>query len=75
MTYPTRAPDFEALRLGLSRRRADLGWSYDLLADRSGVTRRTLIAIETGTTNGSLESWFRISQALGVEFGELLAEI
>lgn len=43
-----------------------------MLADRSGVTRRTLISIETGETNGSLDTWFRIAQAFDVPLGDLL---
>lgn len=31
------------------------------------MTRRTLIAMETGTTNGRLASWFRVAQAFDVE--------
>ena len=72
MPYPTRDPNFEALRLKLGKLRAGRSWTYDTLAERSGVTRRTLIAIETGTTNGSLDSWFRIAQAFEVEVAELL---
>jgi putative transcriptional regulator len=69
---PVRDPDFEALRLALSRLRAERAWTYDTLAEKSGVTRRTLISIETGTTHGRLESWFRIAQAFDVELGQLL---
>lgn len=72
MSYPVREPNFEALRLELSRHRASRGWTYDELAERSGVTRRTLIAMETGTTNGRVDSWFRVAQAFGLEVGELL---
>lgn len=35
-------PDLEALRLELARLRAVRGWSYDELAARSGLARRTL---------------------------------
>lgn len=72
MTHPVREPNFEALRLELSKRRAARSWTYDELAERSGVTRRTLIAMETGTTNGRVDSWFRVAQAFGLEIGELL---
>lgn len=75
MDYPTREPNFLAVRLELSRLRAERGWTYDALAERSGVTRRTLIAMETGTTNGRLESWFRISQAFGIELNQLLVHL
>jgi transcriptional regulator with XRE-family HTH domain len=65
-------PNFAALRHSLSRRRADRRWTYDTLAEASGVSRRTLISIETGKTRGSLESWYRIARALEVDLGELL---
>lgn len=42
------------------------------MAELSGVSRRTLISIETGQSNGSLESWYYISKALKVELSELL---
>jgi DNA-binding XRE family transcriptional regulator len=71
VSFPVREPDFEALRLELGRQRATRGWTYDELAERSGVTRRTLIAMETGTTNGRVDSWFRVAQAFGVEIGDL----
>lgn len=72
MTFPTREPNFEALRLELGKLRGARGWTYDELAERSGVTRRTLIAMETGTTNGRLASWFRVAQAFDVELSELV---
>lgn len=75
MDFPTRKPNFPALRLELSKLRAEHGLTYDALAERSGVTRRTLIAMETGTTNGRLESWFRLAQAFGIELGELLRDL
>ena len=67
-----REPNFGALRIEFSRMRNERGWTYEVLADRSGVTRRTLISIETGATNGSLDTWFRLAQAFGVPLGELL---
>lgn len=73
MSYPTRDPDFEALRLTLARLRNDRGWSFDELAERSGVSRRTLIAMEHGTTNGRLESWFRVAEAFEIPLGELVS--
>lgn len=72
MPSPVRDPDFEPLRLALSRLRAERAWTYDTLAEKSGVTRRTLIGIESGTTHGRLDSWFRIAQAFDVELGQLL---
>lgn len=72
MTYPTREPDFEALRLLLGRLREERGWSFDELAERSGVSRRTLIDMEHGKSNGRLESWFRVAEAFGVPIADLV---
>lgn len=71
----SRQPDFDALRHALGRQRQERGWSYDRLADESGVSRRTLISIETGATRGSLDTWFRIAAALEVSIGRLLDEL
>ncbi|MFJ4225505.1 helix-turn-helix transcriptional regulator [Microbacterium sp. NPDC089695] len=73
MSYPTRDPDFEALRLALARLRDERGWSFDELAERSGVSRRTLISMEHGSTRGRLDSWFRVSQAFEISISDLLA--
>ncbi|MGF6821881.1 putative transcriptional regulator [Microbacterium sp. ZKA21] len=75
MSYPTRDPDFEALRLMLARLRNERGWSYDELAERSGVSRRTLIEMEHGQSNGRLESWFRVAEAFEVPLGDLVREL
>ncbi|MFI8699410.1 helix-turn-helix transcriptional regulator [Microbacterium sp. NPDC064978] len=73
VTYPTREPNFEALWLALARLRQERGWSYDELAERSGVSRRTLIEMEHGQSNGRLESWFRIAEAFDVPLGDLVS--
>jgi putative transcriptional regulator len=41
------------------------------LADRVGVTRQTIIAIEQGRYSPSLEMAFRIAEALGVPLDEV----
>lgn len=86
MPTPTdESPNFEALRLRLSTLRAQRGWTYDELAERSGVSRATLVTIETGasrsrrptspSSRGSLESWWRIARALDVPLAELLGAL
>ncbi len=72
MPKSIREPNFTALRIEFSRMRNERSWTYEVLADRTGVTRRTLISIETGETNGSLDTWFRIAQAFEVPLGDLL---
>lgn len=73
VSYPTRDPNFEALRLTLARLRDGRGWSFDERAERSGVSRRTLIEMEHGQSNRRLESWFRVAEAFGVPLGELVS--
>lgn len=75
MPYPPREPDFEALRLNLARLRNERGWSYDYLAERSGVSRRTLISIESGHSRGRLDSWFYIAEALDLSLSALISEL
>jgi putative transcriptional regulator len=82
---PDPAPNFEALRLRLSKLRADRGLTYDQLAELSGVSRSTLLSMETGSSRsrrpnkpasrGSLESWWKVSRALGVSFSDLTSAL
>lgn len=41
------------------------------LAEKAGVSRQTIIAIEAGKYSPSLELAFRISDAFGVKIGEV----
>jgi transcriptional regulator with XRE-family HTH domain len=76
------SPDFKALRLRLSTLRAERGWTYDELEERSGVSRATLVTIETGahrsrrpsspSSRGSLETWWRIARAFDLPLSDLL---
>lgn len=45
--------------------------TYDNLAEASGVSRRTIISVENGTSPGSMETWARLAMALNVGFDEL----
>jgi transcriptional regulator with XRE-family HTH domain len=65
-------PDFEALRLELARLRAARGLTYDQLAERTGVSRRTLIEIEQGRTIGTVGTWHALAHALQASFDQLL---
>ncbi|MEH0432918.1 helix-turn-helix transcriptional regulator [Streptomyces stelliscabiei] len=75
MTIFPPDPDFEALRLELARLRAARGWSYDELAARSGLARRTLIEIEQGRTVGTLKSWHALAHALSPPVDDLFATL
>ena len=43
------------------------------LAERAGVSRQTIIAIEAGKYSPSLELAFRIADAFGVAIGEVFS--
>lgn len=45
----------------LPRRRQELGWSQQRLADELGVSRQTIISIEKGRYDPSLPVAFRIA--------------
>ncbi|MEV6013759.1 helix-turn-helix transcriptional regulator [Streptomyces sp. NPDC051976] len=75
MTIYQPDPDFDALRLELSRLRAERGWTYDQLADRTGLSRRTLIEIEQGRTIGTLKTWHALAHAMDTSFDQLLGTL
>lgn len=75
MTILPPDPDLDALRLELARLRAARGWSYDELAARSGLSRRTAIEIEQGRTIGSLKTWHALAHVLGTPFDELFGTL
>ncbi|PJM91461.1 helix-turn-helix transcriptional regulator [Streptomyces sp. CB01373] len=75
MTIFPPDPDLDALRLKLARLRAARGWSYDELAARSGLARRTLIEIEQGRTIGTLKTWHALAHALQTPFDELFSTL
>ncbi|MET8682077.1 helix-turn-helix transcriptional regulator [Streptomyces sp. NPDC004647] len=71
MTIFPPDPNLDALRLELARLRAERGWTYDQLAERSGLARRTLIEIEQGRTIGTLKTWHALAHALNTPLDEL----
>uniref|UniRef100_A0AAU1UMJ1 Helix-turn-helix transcriptional regulator n=1 Tax=Streptomyces sp. NBC_00119 TaxID=2975659 RepID=A0AAU1UMJ1_9ACTN len=75
MTIFPPDPNLIALRLELARLRGERGWTYDELASRSGLSRRTLIEIEQGRTVGSLKTWHALAHALDVSVDHLFATL
>jgi len=73
--FPPPEPDPTTLRLSLAQLRAQHGWSYDELAARSGLSRRTLIEIEQGRTIGTLATWHALAHAFTMPLGELLGPL
>ncbi|GCD40407.1 helix-turn-helix transcriptional regulator [Streptomyces paromomycinus] len=75
MTIFPPDPNLTALRLELARLRAERRWTYDELAARSGLARRTLIEIEQGRTIGTLKTWHALAHALGTPLDRLFAAL
>lgn len=71
-------PNFRALRVRLARLRDAQGITYDELASRTGLSRRSIVALASGEvrngqpTEGTLTSWYLIAHALGVSVGDLV---
>lgn len=55
----------------LAERRARLGWSQAVLAERLGVSRQTVISIERGRFDPSLPLAFRIAGLFGARIDEI----
>lgn len=55
----------------LATRRAELGWSQAVLAERLGVSRQTVISIERGRFDPSLPLAFRIAAVFGARIDEI----
>jgi transcriptional regulator with XRE-family HTH domain len=68
-------PDLTALRVTLARLRGERGWTFDELAGRSGLARRTLIDLEHGRTTGSVTTWHALAHAFDVPIEHLLAPL
>ncbi|MEU1891196.1 helix-turn-helix transcriptional regulator [Streptomyces pristinaespiralis] len=75
MTIFPPDPNLTALRVRLGRLRNERGWSYDELADRSGLSRRTLIDLEHGRTMGSIATWHALAHTFGVSIDHLLGTL
>ncbi|MFJ9756657.1 helix-turn-helix transcriptional regulator [Streptomyces sp. NPDC101149] len=75
MTIIPPDPDFAALRVELARLRVERGWSFDELARRSGLARRTLIDLEHGRTTGSLTTWHALAHAFDVAIEQMLGAL
>ena len=51
------------------------GWTLDQLAERSGVSRRMVVNVESGRSNASIATLLRLATALQVSLADLVAEV
>ena len=63
------------LRVVLARASAEAGWTFDELSERSGVSRQTLLNLNSGKHAGDLKTWLKLSRAFGVGLDELLEPV
>lgn len=68
-------PNLAALRVTLARLRNERGWTFDELADHSGLSRRTLIDLEHGRTTGSVTTWHTLAHTFDVPIEQLLGTL
>jgi putative transcriptional regulator len=54
--------------------RAELGWSQQLLAEKLGVSRQSVNAIETGRYDPSLPLAFKIARVFGRKIEEIFID-
>jgi len=73
-TSPPRDPVLHAVGLRIRRAREARGLSLEALAERSGLSSRSIIGIEHGRSDMRLRSLLAIAAALEVAPGELLAD-
>lgn len=69
---PTSIGDVVATNLRRLRAQAELSLSE--LSRRAGVAKSTLSALESGSANPNIETLWALATALGVPFGQLVAE-
>lgn len=63
------------LAAAMKKRRAEVGLTFDELAERTGMSRRSVIDYEQGRSRGTLLHWYRIAAALDIRFSELMKAI
>lgn len=72
MPEATPSPLRRVFADNVRKRRKEIGISQEELADRAGVHRTYVGAVERAEVNISLDNIDRISTALGAQAGELL---
>lgn len=63
------------LKYALARARDEQGVTLEQLADQAGVHRQTVAHLLGGKSKGDLETWLKLSRALGVSLDELTAPV
>ncbi|GAB6857475.1 helix-turn-helix transcriptional regulator [Microbacterium xylanilyticum] len=75
MPFTPPEPDLDQLRVSFNRARHAASLTFDQLAERSGVSRQTLINLSQGRHYGDLKTWLKLSAAFGVGLDELVSAV
>lgn len=67
-----RLPDVVGRRVRAAR--SAKAWTLDRLAEQSGVSRRMIVNVESGSSNASIATLLRLARALGVSLAELVTD-
>jgi transcriptional regulator with XRE-family HTH domain len=72
---PERSSTIARLGTILRELRLARGWSLDQAAERSGISRRSLVALEQGGGNPSLSTLLRLAEGYGVGLADLVGDV
>jgi putative transcriptional regulator len=72
---PVSEPDLTKLRAIIIQRRNEKGFTFDELAEESGLSRQTLLNISSGKYHGDLRTWLKLSRTFDVSLDELLESV
>ncbi|MDQ0648537.1 DNA-binding XRE family transcriptional regulator [Microbacterium natoriense] len=68
-------PDLAQLSLVLNRYREISGMTFEQLAERSGLSRQTLLNISAGRNYGDLRTWLKLASAFEVSLDAMLSDV
>ena len=75
MPFTPPEPDLDQLRVAFNKARHASSLTFDQLAERSGVSRQTLINLSQGRHYGDLKTWLKLAAAFGMPLDELVAVV
>lgn len=64
----------EAVGRRVRAARTARGWTLDVLAERSGVSRRMIVNVEAGSSSASITTLLRLARALGASLADLVSD-
>lgn len=72
---PPNIPDLGQLRRVFNDQRAACQMTFDELADASGLSRKGLLNISSGTSHGDLRTWLILARTWNIRLDDLLAPV